>query len=120
MSMNLALDPVSLFFALLVAHTLADFPLQGDYLARQKVRTSATCTTDWLVALSAHSIIHAGGVWLFTGSLTLGFAEFTLHWLIDLSKGEGKFGLVVDQILHLSCKLAYVLILAYLPGALPF
>lgn len=113
-------DPVSLFFAFLVVHTLADFPLQGDYLAREKVRKSATCKTDWLVALSAHSIIHAGGVWLLTGSLALGVAEFFLHWLIDLAKGEGKFGLVVDQSLHMLCKLVYVIILSYSSADMAF
>ncbi|MEX1049080.1 MAG: DUF3307 domain-containing protein [Akkermansiaceae bacterium] len=111
--MTLIQDPLSLFFAFLVLHTLADFPLQGDYLARQKVRKNATSRTDWLVALSAHSIIHAGGVWLVTGSLALGVTEFFLHWLIDLAKGEGKFGVVMDQSLHLLCKLGYVLFLAY-------
>lgn len=106
-------DPVPLFFAFLVVHTLADFPLQGDYLAREKVRKNAACRTDWLIALSAHSIIQAGGVWLLTGSLALGTTEFFLHWLIDLAKGEGKFGVVVDQSLHLLCKLGYVLVIAY-------
>lgn len=109
--MILTQDPFSLFFGLLVIHTLADFPLQGDYLARQKVRTLATCKTDWLVALSAHSIIHAGGVWLMTGSLVFGLAELALHGLIDFAKGEGKFGIVTDQSLHLLCKLVYVLII---------
>lgn len=111
--MTLIEDPVSLFFAFLVVHTLADFPLQGDYLARQKVRKTATCRTDWLMALSAHSIIHAGGVWLLTGSLAFGVTEFALHWLIDLAKGEGKFGVVTDQALHLLCKLSYVLVIFY-------
>lgn len=116
MSMAMIHDPVSLFFAFLVVHVLADFPLQGDYLARQKVRRDATSRTDWLIALSAHSVIQAGGVWLLSGSLLLGMAEFVLHWLIDLAKGEGKFGIVVDQCLHLSCKLVYVLILYYGAG----
>jgi hypothetical protein len=111
--MTLIQDPVSLFFAFLVLHTLADFPLQGDYLARQKVRKTASSQTDWLMALSAHSVLHAGGVWLLTGSLALGVTEFFLHWLIDLAKGEGKFGVLMDQSLHMLCKLAYVLILAY-------
>ncbi len=111
--MTMSLDPISLFFAFLVVHTLADFPLQGDYLAREKVRKMATCRTDWLIALSAHSIIHAGGVWLLTGSLGLGVTEFFLHWLIDFAKGEGKFGVVVDQSLHLLCKLGYVVFLSY-------
>lgn len=106
-------NPLGVFFALAVAHALADFPLQGDYLARQKTRTSAGSREEWIVALSAHSLIHAGAVWLVTGSMILGVAELVLHALIDLGKGERKFGLMTDQILHLSCKVGYVVLLAF-------
>ena len=41
------------------------------------------------------------------------FAELVLHALIDLGKGEEKFGLVTDQLLHVACKLAYALLLGY-------
>ncbi len=106
-------DPFAVFFALAVFHALADFPLQGDYLAKQKVRSSATGTAEWVVALSAHSLIHAGAVWLVTGSKLLGLTEFVLHAWIDLSKGRGYFGHLTDQVLHLSCKIAYVGILYF-------
>ena len=109
--------PLALFAAFVVMHALADFPLQSEYLARQKSRASATSRGDWLVALSAHCVIHAGGVWLVSGSLAVAAVEFTLHCLIDIAKGEGKFNLVTDQLLHLGCKLAYVLVLAYGTGA---
>jgi hypothetical protein len=104
-------DPLAVFFALAVAHAVADFPLQGDYLARQKTRSTSGSRSEWLVALTAHSLIHAGAVWLVTGSMILGAAELVLHSLIDLGKGERKFGLVTDQVLHLSCKAIYVLLL---------
>ena len=103
--------PLALFAAFVVAHALADFPLQGDYLARQKSRMQATSRSEWIVALSAHCAIHAGGVWLVSGSLAFAAVELVLHGLIDLGKGENKYGLATDQILHLSCKLAYALIL---------
>ena len=110
-------DPLPLFCALVVVHVLADFPLQGDYLARQKVRKTASGRAEWAVALSAHSIMHAGGVWLVSGSLALGFVELVLHALIDLAKGEEKFGLVADQSLHVLCKLGYVITLSLLAYA---
>ena len=103
--------PLALFVAFVVMHALADFPLQTEYLARQKSRKRADSRSDWLVALSAHCVIQAGGVWLVSGSLAIATAEFLLHGLIDLGKGEGKFGIVADQSLHLCCKLAYVLVL---------
>jgi hypothetical protein len=75
--------------------------LQGDYLARQKVRSSATGTQDWLAALGAHSLIHAGAVWMVTGSKLLELAELVLHSVTDASKGRGHFGHLTDQ-LHLA------------------
>ena len=105
--------PLALFAAFVVIHALADFPLQGDYIAKQKSRRHADTHSVWIVALTAHCIIHAGGVWLVSGSMAFGLAELILHSLIDIGKGEEKFGLVTDQLLHLACKLAYALMLAY-------
>ena len=112
MSLLAQQGPLALFAALVVVHALADFPLQTEYLARQKSRRRADSRGDWVVALSAHCVIHAGGVWLVSGSLAVAAAEFILHCLIDIGKGEEKFGIVTDQSLHLCCKLAYVLVLA--------
>jgi len=56
--------PLAIFAAFVVVHALADFPLQGEYLARQKKRETASSKAEWLVALAAHSVIHGGGVWL--------------------------------------------------------
>jgi hypothetical protein len=89
-------------------HALMDFPLQGDYIAKQKTRRQADSNSVWIVALTAHCIIHGGGVWLVSGSLALGCVEFVLHALIDIGKGEEKFGLMADQVLHITCKLVYV------------
>lgn len=92
-------------------HALADFPLQGEYLARMKVRDQANSRPEWIISLTAHSLVQAGGVWIVSGSAVLGATELCLHWLIDLGKGEGKFGYLTDQCLHLTCKLAYVIVL---------
>jgi hypothetical protein len=94
-------------------HALADFPLQGDYIAKQKNRSSADSFSVWIIALSAHCVIHAGGVWLISGSIAFAAAELILHGLIDVAKGEGKFGIVTDQLLHLGCKVIYAPLLAY-------
>jgi len=106
--------PFALFAAFVVMHALADFPLQGSYIARQKSRVLADNRSDWIVALIAHCVIHAGGVWLVSGSLAFAAVEFSLHGLIDLGKGEEKYGIIPDQLLHLVCKLAYALILTHL------
>lgn len=105
--------PVVIFAAFVVMHALADYPLQGDYIAKQKSRSSADSFSVWIIALSAHCVIHAGGVWLISGSIAFAVAELILHGLIDIAKGEGKFGLVTDQLLHLACKVVYAPLLAY-------
>lgn len=103
--------PLECLAALAIIHFIADFPLQGDYLARNKVRSTAGSHSEWLVALCAHSAIHAGGVWIITGSSMLASVELILHGLIDLAKGERKLSLLADQALHLCCKAGYVLAL---------
>lgn len=109
--------PLALFAAFVVMHALADFPLQGAYLAQQKARRTATSQGEWIVALTTHGVIQAGGVWLVSGSLGFGITELILHTLIDLCKGEGRVGFVTDQLIHLGCKLIYVVLIFWvLPG----
>lgn len=117
MSILLENGPLALFFAFAIGHALADYPLQGDYLARTKQRSNASTICEWLIALTVHSLIHAGGVWLICGSVAFAYTEFVLHWLIDWGKGEGKYGYVADQVLHIACKVAYVIVLVAFPAA---
>lgn len=104
-------------FWLLVGHALADYPLQGEYLALGKARSNKG-TPPWQIALSVHALIHAGMVALVTGSVGLGMVEFVFHSLIDFAKCEKWFGLDekraywVDQGLHVACKVAYVIWIA--------
>lgn len=111
MNILVSQGPLALFAAFVVAHALCDFPLQGAYLSKQKVRKLADGWAEWFVALSAHCVIHAGAVWLVSGSLLLGVVELVLHGLIDTGKSEDKFGLIADQSLHLICKVGYVVLL---------
>ena len=113
MSSLIQQGPLALFFAFAIMHALADFPLQGEFLAIQKSRRTANDRSMWVVALTAHCLIQAGGVWLVSGSMAFAATELLLHGLIDLGKGEQRFGIVTDQVLHLLCKLAYALILTH-------
>jgi hypothetical protein len=108
-------------FALAIGHALADFALQGDFLAQAKNRHADLARFFgeksqprdlWIHALTAHSLIQAGSVWLVTGSVVLGAVEFVLHWLIDLAKGEEWTSFSLDQYLHLACKVLYAALIA--------
>ena len=110
-----------LFLALAVGHVLADFPLQGVFLSQAKNRNqqpsedlnTKSSRSVWLHAMSAHSLIHCGAVWLITGSVLLGLVEFVLHWIIDFAKCEKWTGFNADQFLHYSCKIIYVALIYY-------
>jgi len=111
---------LALFFALVIGHALADFPLQGDFLSRGKNRHvippqladgRASPKNLWVYLMSAHCLIHAGFVWLISGYAVFALAEFALHWIIDCLKCDGKTSFETDQWLHILCKAAFVGIL---------
>jgi len=113
---------IALLFWLLVGHSLADYPLQGNLLSRAKRSDSGLPMPSWL-ALATHSLIHAGVVALLTSSIWLGLAEFALHYLIDYAKcnrwfnhawpgsweaaADERRAFTIDQALHVVCKLAW-------------
>lgn len=112
-------DGLIVFFALAIVHAFADFAWQSEFMATNKNRHLVPKDTDtgkpssmWLHVLTAHCLIHAGGVWLVLGTLkqawVLALAEFIVHWIIDLVKCDGKTNFNQDQALHYLCKAVYV------------
>jgi hypothetical protein len=116
---------------LLLAHFVCDYPLQGDFLARAKNPANPVAGVPWTQAMLAHCAIHAGGVYLATGSWGLALAELVAHGLIDTAKCMGMLGrsgeytadrLVwdghaadrrafhIDHLLHLACKVWWFLL----------
>ena len=111
-----------IFFALFIGHVLADYPLQGRFLSMAKNRHANVSNLFggetpprgiWLHALTAHSLVHAGAVWLITGSIMLGLVELVLHWLIDFAKCEKWMNFTTDQLLHVACKAGYAAWIGY-------
>jgi hypothetical protein len=101
-------NPIYMLFALVVAHNLADYPLQGSFLSEAKNRNTDIGAIFWPWALSAHALIHGGFVFLITGSLVLGLLETAAHAFIDWLKCEGDISLKQDQLAHYGCKLLWV------------
>jgi hypothetical protein len=107
---------VQLFFALVIGHAVADFPLQGEYLAVGKnrrllmrLKDPARPPDQWIYCMGAHCLIHAGTVWLISGSAVLGAVELVVHWGLDQAKCEGKTSFAFDQWGHVTCKAVYVI-----------
>lgn len=97
-----------MLFWLLVGHAIADYPLQGDFLARGKNHRAPLSGIPWWQCLVWHAVMHGGAVALVTGSVPLGVAEIVIHCGIDYGKCDGWFGFNVDQALHVACKVMWV------------
>lgn len=97
---------------LIAAHALADYPLQGDFLAKAKNHMAPIPGVPWYQALAAHSAIHAGFVGVITGSIWLAVAEFLIHNATDYAKCDGRISYNTDQAIHIGCKVVWVAILA--------
>lgn len=107
---------LELFGLLVFGHMLADYPLQGDFLAKAKNRYTPIAGVPWFQALGAHCVIHAGFVGVITGSIGLAACEFFVHWIIDDEKCAGKISYNLDQVLHVAWKAIWaVIILGVLP-----
>ena len=96
---------------LIFGHVLADYPLQGEFLAKAKNRKTPLYGTPWYQALGAHSAIHAGFVGIITGSLLLAVFEFIAHCIIDDLKCFNHLSFNQDQILHIACKIFWLYLL---------
>jgi hypothetical protein len=104
----------AMLFWLMVGHVLADYPLQGDFLAVAKNHNTPVGKLFWPYALSAHALIHAAFVALFTGSIALGLAEALIHAATDRLKCNEKISLLADQLVHIACKIVWAVIAVYL------
>ncbi len=110
------MSPAEMAVLLLAGHAVADYPLQGDFLAMGKNRAKPSPLIPWYQALGAHAAIHGGFVAVITGVWWLGVAEAVAHALIDDAKCTGKIGFNTDQALHIACKALWVFIALTVKG----
>jgi hypothetical protein len=100
----------TLLFLLIFGHALADYPLQGEFLAIAKNRNTPLGKQFWMHALPAHAMIHGGFVLLITSSIWLALAEVLIHGATDFLKCEGKISLNTDQAIHIGCKIVWAIV----------
>lgn len=106
---------IETFFKLCIGHAVADFWAQSEGMRKAKGWPNAIISNPggckvWPYALTAHCLIHAGAVWIVTGSAWLALAEFVCHWLIDYGKCSGWFNTHVDQGAHITCKFMWAVL----------
>lgn len=102
------MDTLTTLSLLVFGHFLMDYPLQGTWIATTKDHKNPHPSGyPWVHSLTAHSVLHGGVVGLITGSLVLGYMETIAHWAIDYFKSDQKYGVHVDQSLHILCKMLW-------------
>lgn len=115
-----------------MAHCLADTALQPEFMSKGKNRTYPLDLSKvpagqkpiklWWHWLTHHSMIHGLAVLSVTYFLTgnkdlaviLGSCEVLAHWIIDYFKCKNVYNPHIDQLLHLTTKLIYSIIVAKL------
>ena len=115
---------VVLLLELLVGHVVMDFWAQSDALAQMKNRNRPNTRVPpgqapqviWPYALTAHAMMHGAAVYCVTDSITFGVFETVCHWLIDFGKCENLYGVHFDQLMHVTCKVAIVIVISLLGG----
>jgi len=98
---------------LIIAHALADYPLQGDFLSKAKNRRAPIPGVPWYQAMAAHVVIQAGFVWIITGSAACAVAELVIHAVTDDAKCCNRISFNTDQAVHLLCKVAWAYVAAH-------
>jgi hypothetical protein len=108
-------NAVYMLILMVIGHCLADFPLQGEYLAKMKNPNVCRGNNDigWVTALLAHGAIHAGFVLIITHSIALFILELCVHCFLDYEKCRGRIGVGADQFLHVLSKVVWVCIYLY-------
>ena len=103
------------FIILLFFHFLADYPLQGDFLAKAKNKYNPIPGIPWRHAMFAHCFIHGFFVFLMTGMFTFLIGEIIIHWITDQLKCKGVIDYSSDQLIHIATKMIW----AYLSVSIP-
>lgn len=109
-------NPYAVLALMIFAHCIADYPAQGEFLAKAKNRFNPIPGVPWYQALGAHAIIHGGFVGIITGSLVLGILEAIFHAGIDYLKCADKLSYNADQFWHLNCKILWVNLIFAFPN----
>lgn len=101
-------QPIELLGMMVFAHALADYPLQGDFLAKAKNHKNSIEGVPFWQALFAHSAIHAGFVGILTGYWFIGLLEFFAHAITDFTKcNDPRFTFNHDQAAHIFFKVLW-------------
>jgi len=99
---------IETLFWLLVAHFIADYPLQTPEMGKYKNKRNQPLPPDskakpvkvWIAYLTSHAFVHAGLSALVVG-VPLGIVVGMCHWIQDYLKCKTQYSPNLDQIIHI-------------------
>jgi hypothetical protein len=109
----------ALLFFLIAGHALMDYSLQNDSMAVCKCRKSTSpiaASVPWYYWLTSHALLHGAAVgvtfhWVggfdWNTATAFALAETVIHWFVDYGKCEKWYSLLVDQAIHILCKITW-------------
>ena len=111
------MTPILMFIALMGAHEVCDFPLQGEFLSKAKNPFTAIPGIHWTQAMRSHATIHGAAVALITGIWWMGILELAIHFATDTLKCHKEIDYNTDQMIHIGCKVLWFFIAVYVEGS---
>lgn len=96
---------------LLGGHTVCDFAMQNDFVAKGKNINTAFPGMAWWQIMLAHCFIHMVMVLLVTGSVWMALTELVIHYITDCCKCEGWINFNQDQAIHYGCKAVWAFLI---------
>lgn len=114
--MSLVFCFVLVLFFFVIAHFVADYTLQSEWMATHK---SPNNRFPWGYVMMGHVLTHSALVAIVADRLThsitcvfwLALMEGIMHFLIDNSKARKLLDVHSDQILHLACKVIWTCVI---------
>ena len=102
---------IEVAFRILVAHSIGDFALQSPVMAKYKspknkvpkemYNKGQKAEPMWFYYLTSHALILGACIWMVSGDWKWGVIEAVFHWVIDFGKCNNKYGVKIDQALHM-------------------
>lgn len=110
--MSAILPSLWLLALMVLAHFACDYQFQSSDVAVGKGKFAGGLNgVDWYYWMASHAAVHALAVCLITRNPLATLGEFVLHFAVDWGKCKRYFGLHVDQLLHVLCKVAWAALL---------
>jgi hypothetical protein len=111
MTIEIIVGLVITLLVMLFLHTLGDFALQSEAMARGKEKGGETKKNEMrFYWLSAHALIQGGLIFLVFGNPYLFIIEVITHFFIDLAKTHNRTNIHQDQGTHIALRFSYALI----------